>query len=97
MYNSLPHHYQDLVPLLSLEDYQSKCHKQLCERHASGVGGLPEMSENSRGDRALAERGLDTLKCFGHWAEDISSDGAPTPTGFVVENDPTGSIVIIFN
>ena len=31
--------------------------------YASGVGGLLEMSENSRGDRALAERGLDTLKC----------------------------------
>lgn len=62
-----------------------------------GVGGLPEISENSRGDRALAEHGLDTLKCFGHWAEDISPDGAHTPTGFVVQNDSTGSIAIIFN
>jgi len=55
--------------------------------HASGVGGLPEMSENSRGDRALAESGLETLKCFSCRAEDISPDGAPTPIRFVVEND----------
>ena len=39
---------------------------------------------------------MDTVECWGHRAEDISSDGAPISAGLVVESDSTGSIAIIF-
>ena len=61
--------------------------------YASGVGGLLEMSENSRGDRALAERGLDTLKCS------VAGLRTSLQMGYLFpwvcgENDSAGSIAI---